>query len=128
MTIELYYLLLSVGLTFVLIMIPAGNALRLNGGKAQAGSRDNLPEPTVFQKRSKRLADNMLENMILFTPLVLIAHVSGEAGPLSAMGVQMFFFARLAHAIIYLAAWPVVRPIAWLLGTIGMGLIVAELL
>lgn len=127
MTTDLYYLLLSVGLTFILIMIPAGNALRLNGGEAQAGPRDNLPEPTVFYKRAKRLSDNMLENMILFTPLVLIAHMSGEAGPLSALGAQIFFYARIAHAIIYLAAWPVVRPIAWLLGSIGMGFIVAEL-
>lgn len=127
MTPDLIFLALSAALTFVLIMIPASDAFQQNGAMAQAGSRDNLPEPSVFYRRSKRLADNMLENMIVFAPLIIIAHISGEAGALSALGAQIFFYARVAHAIIYLAAWPYVRPVAWFISMIGVALVIAEL-
>ncbi len=127
MTPELTLLLWSTILTFVLIMIPAGNALRVNGADAQAGSRDDLPEPSVFNKRATRLARNMLENMALFTPLVLITHVSGLSNETTVLGAQIFFYARVAHAIVYLAGWPKVRPLIWFASVIGMAFIASQL-
>lgn len=128
MTVELTLLLWSVLLTFVLILIPAGEAIRRNGGPAQAGARDDLPEPSVFHKRATRLSTNMLENMVLFTPLVLIAHATSVSNDQTILGAQMFFYARAAHAVIYLAGWPVIRPLAWLASVIGMGMIAVALL
>ena len=127
MTPELTLLLWSTILTFVLIMIPAGNALRINGADAQAGPRDDLPEPSVFNKRATRLARNMLENMALFTPLVLITHVSGLSNETTVLGAQIFFYARVAHAVVYLAGWPKVRPLIWFASVIGMAFIASQL-
>ena len=108
-------------------MIPAGDALRQNGADLQAGPRDELPEPSVFNKRASRLSKNMLENMVLFTPLVLVAHVSGASNEMTLLGAQIFFYARLAHAVVYLAGWPKIRPLIWFVSVVGMTLIAIQL-
>ncbi|MBO6505539.1 MAG: MAPEG family protein [Kordiimonadaceae bacterium] len=128
MTPELDLLLWSVILTFVLILIPAGEALRRNGAEAQGGARDNLPEPSIFNRRATRLYKNMLENMVLFTPLVLITHLAEASNSMTLLGAQIFFYSRVAHAVIYLAGWPMIRPLAWFASVIGMGMIAWQLL
>lgn len=127
MTPELTLLLWSVILTFILIMIPAGEALRRNGPDIQGGARDNLPEPSIFNRRATRLAINMLENMVLFVPLVLIAHAASVSNDMTILGAQIFFYARVVHAVIYLAGWPKVRPIAWFVSVIGLGIFAFQL-
>jgi uncharacterized MAPEG superfamily protein len=127
-TYELTILVYSVLLTFVLIMIPATQAVFQNGLKVMTGPRDNLPEPTVFVARARRLSTNMLENMVLFIPLVLIAHVAGISNEMTVLGTQLFLGARAVHAIIYLAGIPWIRPVAWFVAVLGMALIVLELL
>lgn len=128
MTPELTLLLWSTILTFVLIIIPAGMGIKENGGPAQAGARDNLPEPSVLRKRATRLAVNMKENLLLFAALVLTANAAGVSNDMTVLGAQIFFYARVAHAVIYLAGWPIVRPLVWLAGVIGMGMIAAQIL
>jgi len=128
MTPELTLLLWSAILTFVLILIPAGMGIKENGGLAQAGPRDNLPEPSVLRKRATRLADNMKENLLLFAAIVLVANAANISNDTTILGAQIFFYVRVAHAVIYLAGWPFIRPLFWLAGVIGMGMIAAQLL
>ena len=128
MTPELTFLVYSILLTFVLILVPATVSILANGALAQAGPRDDLPEPSAFNKRCVRLRNNMLENMVMFTGLVLVAHVAGVSTPMTVLGAQIFFFARVLHAIVYIAGWPLVRPLLWAAGVVGMGMIAIELL
>jgi len=128
MSVPLLMLLWSSILMFVLIMIPAGLAIHQNGGPAQAGARDNLAEPTVFMKRANRLNVNMRENMIMFTALIVIATALNIDSSNISLGATIFFYARLAHAIIYLAGWPFIRPIVWLVSVIGLGMIAYDLM
>ncbi len=72
MTVELTMLFYSVILLFIMILIPAGNAIIQNGAPAQAGPRDDMPEPSVFNRRATRLRDNMLENIFLLHQFTLI--------------------------------------------------------
>ena len=127
MTPELTMLLYSILLTFLIILVPAFLNILNNGAMAQAGARDNLPEMSVAAKRGDRLRSNMLENMVLFGGLVLVAHASGISNENTILGAQIFFFARVAHAIIYWLGLPAIRPIAWFAGVIGMGLIALQL-
>ena len=128
MTPELTYLVYSIILTFVLILLPATVSILSNGLVAQAGARDDLPEPSVFNQRCVRLRNNMFENMLLFSGLVLVAHAAGISNANTILGAQIFFFARVVHAGIYVAGLPLVRPLAWFAGVIGMGMIALELL
>lgn len=95
---------------------------------AQAGSRDNLPEPSVFNKRATRLKNNMIENMVLFAPVVLLASATGVSTGDTVLGAQIFFFARVVHAVIYLAGLPLIRPLAWMVSLVGIIMIALALL
>lgn len=127
MSIELTMLALSVALLFVLILIQATAGAQAQGGMRMAGNRDDVGPPTPWQSRTKRLVDNHREGLALFAPLVLIAAVMNVSTDATVLGAQLFFYARVAHAIIYLAGWPFVRPFAWLVGIVGTGMIFVAL-
>ncbi|MEQ8691887.1 MAG: MAPEG family protein [Pseudomonadales bacterium] len=127
MTTDLYMLLFSILLFFVIIMIQALLAIGQNGLAAQAGSRDNLPEPTMLRQRLQRLTANLQENLVMFALLVLIAHAAGVSNESTALGATIFFYARVAHAIVYATGLPWVRPLTWAVAIYGMVLIGLEL-
>ena len=128
MNTELTMLVYSVILTFLIISVPALGGILQNGLATQAGARDGLPEPSVFAKRARRLQDNMIENMVLFVPLVLAAQAAGISTAQTALGAEIFVIARVLHALIYLAGIPWLRPVAWAGGVVGMGMILLALL
>jgi uncharacterized MAPEG superfamily protein len=119
LSVELTMLALSVALLFVLILIQSSAGALAQGAQRMAGHRDDVGPPTAWQARTKRLVDNHREGLALFTPLVLIAAVLSISTPMTVLGAQLFFVSRVAHAIIYLAGWPYIRPIAWLVGIVG---------
>jgi uncharacterized MAPEG superfamily protein len=127
MTPDLKYLLFSVVLTFVQVLIAAAAANHVVGLTTLAGNRDNLPTYTGFAGRARRAHLNMLENMVLFTALVLIAAVAGKANATTAMGAMLFFWARLVYAVIYLIGVPWLRTLAWFVSVIGMIMIAVQL-
>lgn len=128
MSVEFTMLLYSVALTFVLIMIPATISLRANGMPVAAGSRDDCAEPSTYCKRTLRLRDNMFENMLLFAPVVLMAAAMDVSNATTVLGAQMFFYARVGHAVVYLGGWPWIRTALWAVGLVGTVMIAIELL
>ena len=124
---DLKYLLLSVLLTAVQMLIAAGAANQVVGLTRLAGNRDGLPEMTGFAGRAKRAHLNMLENMVLFTALVLVAAVAGKANATTAMGALIFFWARLVYALVYLIGVPWLRTVVWFVSVIGMAMIAVQL-
>jgi len=123
MTPELTYLAYSVALLFVMVFIQASANIRTHGALVLANNRDNLGAPSIFAARAKRAVDNLRENLWFFAPLVLIAAVASISNQWTILGVQLFFFARVVHAIIYLAGWPLIRPLFWFAGLTGCALI-----
>jgi uncharacterized MAPEG superfamily protein len=123
MTPELTYLAYSIVLLFVVMLIQASAGIRANGGLVMANSRDNLPPPTTFGARAKRNVDNLRENLWFFAPAVLIAAVAGVSNQWTILGAAIFFYARVAHSVVYLAGWPIIRPIFWLAALVGCALI-----
>ena len=128
MSLDLKYLLFSTILTFVQVLVAAALANQAVGLPVLAGNREGLGELTGAAGRAKRAHLNMIENMVLFTALVLIAAVSGKANATTAMGAMIFFWARVAHAIIYVAGLPWLRTLAWAVSVIGMVMIAVQLL
>jgi len=125
---DLKYLLFSTLLCFVQVLIAATGANRAVGLPTLAGNREKLPEITGWAGRAKRAHLNMIENLVLFAALVLIAAAAGKANAMTAMGAMIFFWARLAYAVIYLAGIAWLRTVAWFVSVIGMALIAIELL
>jgi uncharacterized MAPEG superfamily protein len=125
---DLKYLLFSVILTFVQMLVAATGANQAVGLNTLAGNREGLPEIKGWAGRAKRAHLNMVENMVLFAALVLIAAVAGKANAMTAMGAAIFFWGRVAYAVIYVAGIAWLRTLAWFVSVIGMVLIALELL
>jgi uncharacterized MAPEG superfamily protein len=124
---DLKYLLFSVILAFVQVLIAAATANQQVGLSTLAGNRDDLSDLTGVAGRAKRAHLNMIENLVLFAALVLIAAAAGKANAATATGAAIFFWGRLAHAVIYLIGIPWLRTLAWFVSVIGMIIIVVQL-
>lgn len=59
---------------------------------------------------------------------MLAANAMGVANESTAMGATIFFYARVAHAVIYAFGWPVIRPVFYGISLYGFALILLELL
>jgi len=128
MTPELWYLLWSVALTFILAVIAVSGATLKVGLPTLAGNREGLPEMVGWAGRAQRAHRNMLENLVLFAILVLTAKAAGVSNATTLLGAQLFFWGRIAHAIIYIAGIPWARTVAWTVSIIGLILIFWQLL
>lgn len=125
MTIDLWVLAASAALCWVLILIAAIPAL--TNVRVGLGNRDDVPVATGALARATRASNNMNENLPLFAILVLVAHVSGNANATTALGAELFFGARVAHALLYLIGIPGLRTLSWTVSIIGMGFIASAL-
>ena len=128
MSVELLMLVYSAVLFLVVILVQAGLAISQNGLMAQAGSRDNLSEPTVLRKRLQRLSANIQENLVMFAIVVLVANAAGVSNDTTALGATIFFYARVAHAIVYAFGWPMIRPLLYFVSLCGLVVILLEIL
>jgi uncharacterized MAPEG superfamily protein len=128
MTPELKYLVWSAVLTFVLVLIAASGAQLQVGLEKLAGNREDLPEMTGWAGRAQRAHRNMLENLILFAILVLVAQAAGVRNGMTLLGAQLFFWGRVAHAVLYVAGIPWARTAVWGVSVIGLILIALQLL
>lgn len=125
---ELYWLTWAVALTFAQVLVAVGGATLQVGLPALAGNREGLGACTGWAGRAARAHHNMLENMVLFTALVLVAVAAERANSTTALGAQLFFWARLAYALVYVAGIPWLRTLVWLVSVVGMILIFSQLL
>lgn len=128
MTPDLKYLLFSTILCFVQVLIAATGANQQVGLPTLAGNREGLPEIAGWAGRARRAHLNMIENLVLFAALVLIAAAAGKANATTAMGAMIFFWGRLAYAVIYLIGVPWLRTLLWFISVIGMAMIAWVLL
>ena len=121
MTAELTLLAWTLVLALVQIMLPAVLRTRETGTAYNVGPRD-APGPTVgtITGRAQRAQQNLFENLHLFAAAVLIAHVTGREGTLTAWGARLYLIGRVAYVPLYLAGVPVVRTGAWLVATTGL--------
>ena len=127
MTVELSMLVWAVALTFVQVVIAASGATMQLGLPALAGNRQNMPELTGWAARAQRAHRNMLESLVLFAALVLTVQATGTANEMTALGAQLFFWARLAYAVVYVAGIAWLRTAVWAVSVVGLVLIFLQL-
>ena len=119
MTTELTMLAYSVALLIVLVLIQASIGVQAKGLVPMANNRDNVGPATGFHARMLRVVDNHREGITMFAPVILIAAVANIHSGMTVLGAQMFFYSRLAHAILYVTGIPLVRPLFWAVGVAG---------
>lgn len=128
MTPDLRLLLWTVALTFVQLLAVVLGANSQVSLSQLVGNRDPAPLLAGWAGRAERAHRNMLESLPLFIALVLIAHVAGKVDAMTLTGAKLFFWARLAYWLVYLAGIPWLRTGAWLVALAGLILIFGRLL
>ena len=123
MTPDLQLLVWSAALALLQMFVAVLGAMLQVGLPPLAGNREGLGEVTGWAGRARRAHLNMLESLVIFAIVVLVAHVSGRANEMTALGAQIFFWARVAYAIVYVAGIPWVRTLIWSVSIVGIALI-----
>ncbi len=125
---DLYYLALSAGLCAVL-WIPYIVGVLAKFGANPDDYRDLPNHPlTPFLKRAYRAHVNLVENLPIFASLVLVAHLGNKANDITALAAAIFFWSRLAHAIVFWGGWPYVRTLAFAVSWLAMIAILWQIL
>jgi uncharacterized MAPEG superfamily protein len=97
------------------------------GMKLAFGNREHMPEPTALAGRAERAARNTLENFVLFAALALTAQAAGAPEARTALGAEVFFWARVMYLPVYLAGIVYLRTAVWAAGIAGLGILVAAM-
>jgi uncharacterized MAPEG superfamily protein len=125
---ELYWLMWAVALTFAQMLLAVSGAALQVGLPTLVGNRANLPPFTGWVGRAQRAHHNMLESLALFAALVLVAVVAGKTNDSTVFAAQLFFWARLAYAAVYVAGIPWLRTAVWLVSVWALGIIFWQVL
>jgi uncharacterized MAPEG superfamily protein len=128
MSLELTLLIWSVGLTFVQMLVAVSGAILQFGLPDLAGNRENMPPATSWAGRAERAHHNMLENLVLFGVLVLVTELTNKNNAMTGFGSELFFWARVIYAVIYVIGLPWLRTGVWVISMIGLILILLQLI
>ena len=120
---ELMWLLWAVALAFAQMLVAVGGAAVQVGLPTLVGNREGLLPCTGWAGRAARAHHNMLESLVLFTALVLVAVTAGKTSDTTAFAAQLFVWTRLAYALIYVTGIPWLRTALWLASVWAMILI-----
>jgi uncharacterized MAPEG superfamily protein len=71
---------------------------------------------------------NAIENLVVFAPLALAVHGLGLGSGATATAAAVYFWSRLAHALIYTLGVPLLRTIAFVLGFGAQGMMALRVL
>jgi len=117
MTTDLWMLVWSAVLC-VLIPVPGISVvLTMAGGPAWGfGNRDDTFAVAPWIARGRRAHANMVENLIPFACLVLVAQVAGKANASTASAAQLFFVSRLVYTLVYMAGIRYLRTLVFGIG------------
>lgn len=115
MTIELTMLAWSVVLGLAYVLLAAGLATLQRGLKWNAGNRDGEVKPlTGVAARAERASRNFLETFVFFAAAVLAVALTHRSSGHTALGAQVYFWARVAYWPVYAAGIPYLRTLIWI--------------
>jgi uncharacterized MAPEG superfamily protein len=114
---ELTYTALSAALTGSLWVPIIVNRLREMGmWKALKNPEPDVRPHANWAYRLASAHRNAIENLVVFAPLALAVHVLALGTAATASAAALFFWSRLAHALIYTFGVPLLRTVAFVIG------------
>lgn len=130
MTAELYWMTLTVLMTALFWLAYILDRLVVRGlWAAVADSQPERGEPhSLWAQRAMRAHANAVENLAIFVPAVLTAHVLNIHTPATQMAAAVYFFARLVHFFVYTMGVPLLRTLAFSAGWAAQIVILATVL
>ncbi|MBR0775399.1 MAPEG family protein [Bradyrhizobium diazoefficiens] len=124
MTRELFWLTLTVILTGILWIPYIINRCQVRGltGAMANPSRNDKPH-AEWANRLMFAHDNAVENLVIFAPLVLILNAIDYSSKWTVLACAVYFWARLAHLIVYAIGLPVFRTLAFTVGFLAQAVL-----
>ena len=121
MTTELLYLLLTAILTGVL-WIPVVIGYVKTRGPLKPSDYVVAPSAPLpaWVNRANRAHVNAVENLVPFAVVVLVAHAAQVSTAVTANAAAVYFYARLAHAVVHITGFSLFRArtllftVAWI--------------
>jgi len=129
MTTELYWMTLTVLMTalfwlpYLLDRLAVRGLLPTLSSALETGTNHSL-----WAQRAIKAHQNAVENLAIFVPAVLTAHVLGISTPMTKAAVVVYFFARLLHYVVYAAGIPLARTVTFTLGWLSQIAILGTIL
>ena len=114
---ELMWLTLTVILTGLMWVPYILNRVMVRGlmGALANPSRNDKPQ-SPWAQRLYFAHTNAVENLVIFAPLVLILALQNHSTQSTLIACAVYFWARLAHAVIYALGIAVLRTLAFTVG------------
>jgi uncharacterized MAPEG superfamily protein len=128
MTVELKMLAWSILLGLAYVFVAASLSTQQRGMKWNTGNRDGEAKPlTGAAARAVRASLNFLETFGFFAAAVLAVVLAKQNTPNTALGAQIYFWARLVYLPVYIIGVPYLRTLVWAGSLVGLILVVAAL-
>ena len=128
-SIELQMLYCAIALGLLQMIASVGANVAGRGLPYGVGPRDEPPRPLgAVASRLERAYRNFLETFPFVAAAVLIGHALGRSGAMSALGAQLYLWARVLYVPAYVIAIPFTRTICWGLSIVGILLVMAAVL
>ncbi|MCC0021780.1 MAG: MAPEG family protein [Nitratireductor sp.] len=128
MTIELKMLLYATILLILQLIFQVLGEIIQNGLGYALSARDEDPESGGYSARFERAFYNMLETYPAFAALVFLLYATDSWSSLTALGAQLYFWARVVYVPAYVSGIPVVRTAIWATSLAGILMMAWQLL
>ncbi len=128
-TTETRMLAWAIVLGLVHVAIAAVMATKDSGVAYNMSARDTpAPPVTATTARLQRASKNFLETFGFFAAAVLLVTALGTQSAMTALGAQIYFWARLVYLPVYAAGIPVLRSLVWTVSIVGLIMVLAAAL
>ena len=104
------------------------NRVMVEGLVGAVGYPDDPKPLAPWAARAKKAHYNSVENLVAFAAMVLILHAVGISNETTVMACTVYFWARLAHYIIYAAGIPWLRTLSYFVGWLATVTLVLQVL
>jgi uncharacterized MAPEG superfamily protein len=120
-SIEIQMLCWAVVLGLVQLVIATSMAAKDQGLPYNLTPRDLPPPPvSVVTGRLQRAFGNFRETFVYFATAVVVVSLLNKTNAHTALGAQLYFWARVAYVPVYAAGVPVVRTVIWAASIVGL--------
>ena len=128
MTSEMMSLSWVIALQLVMWVPYILNMITVRGLMDAVGYPENPKPMADWAVRMKAAHYNSVENLVVFATLVLIANAAGVTSDTTVLACQVYFWARLAHLLLYTFAVPFGRTLAFAIGWLCQVALLLEIL
>ena len=125
---ELLYLTMVTAFTGLLWVPYILDRVAVRGLMGAVGYPEHPKAQSLWAQRLIKAHANAVENLVIFAPLVLVAHATGLTNAAIGTAALVYFWARVVHAVTYALGIPWVRTLSFTAGFLAQATIAWQLL